>query len=293
MSTPPAPPESFLTAPELPEGVDPRPHPRWPPWTSVLALITALLAALMGALVIGGVASLFGGGFDSPGATIFGTLFQDLCLIASALLFARATGGRPRPWQFGLRPTRLWPAIGWMLATWVGFYAFTAAWVAILGLNPQADKLPEQLGVDDSTAALIGAAFLVAVAAPVAEEFFFRGFLFNALRNWRGVWPAALITGLVFGVIHAGSSDPAFLAPLAFFGFGLCMLYVRTGSLYPCIALHCANNAIAFGATQDWTWQIPILLVSALAVIGLTARAVRRVWPSGRAAPAPAPAPAS
>ena len=27
----------------------------------------------------------------------------------------------------------------------------------------------------------------------------------------------------------------------------------RTGSLYPCIALHCLNNSIAFGVSQDWT----------------------------------------
>jgi membrane protease YdiL (CAAX protease family) len=281
-----------MTAPELPDGVDPRPHPRWPPWTSALALLTALIAALVGAYVIGGAVSAFGADFDSPGATIGGTLFQDACLIGGALLFARMTGS-PRPWQFGLRPARFWPAVGWMLLTWVAFYAFTAAWVAILGLNPDEDKLPEQLGVDDSTAALLGAAFLVAVAAPVAEEFFFRGFFFNALRNWRGVWPAALITGLVFGSIHAGSSDPAFLAPLAFFGFGLCMLYVRTGSLYPCIALHCANNSIAFGATQNWTWQIPVLLVSALATIALAGWVVQRVWSSRGPAPAPAPAPAA
>ena len=58
-------------------------------------------------------------------------------------------------------------------------------------------------------------AFLVAVVAPIAEEFFFRGFFFGALRNWRGLWPAAIITGLVFGAIHVGSAEAAFLLPLA------------------------------------------------------------------------------
>ncbi|MEA2270362.1 MAG: protease family protein [Solirubrobacteraceae bacterium] len=292
MSTPPAPPDSFLSAPELPDGVEPRRHPRWPPWTSALALLTALFGALLGAAVIGAVATVFGADFDSPGVTIGGTLFQDACLIGSALLFARMSGPA-RPWQFGLRPTRFWPALGWMLLTWVAFYAFTAAWVGLLGLNPEEEKLPEQLGVDRSTAAMLGAAFLVSVAAPVAEEFFFRGFFFNALRNWRGVWPAAAITGIVFGSIHAGSSDPAFLAPLAVFGIGLCLLYVRTGSLYPCIALHCVNNSVAFGATQDWTWQIPVLLVAALAIIALGGRALGRVWAARPPAPAPAPAPAA
>jgi membrane protease YdiL (CAAX protease family) len=235
------------------------------------------------------VASAFGADFDSPGVTIAGTVWQGVCFIASALLFARMTGP-PRPWQFGLRATRILPALGWMAVAWVAFYAFTGAWVGLLGLDPDEDQLPEQLGVDESTAAMLGAAFLVAVVAPVAEEFFFRGFFFSALRNWKGTWPAALISGLVFGAIHAGSSDPAFLVPLAFFGVALCLLFVRTGSLYPPIALHCANNALAFGATQDWTWQIPVLFTCALALIWLTGRAVGRIWTPRPPAPAAAAA---
>jgi uncharacterized protein len=288
--SPPSTPESFLSAPELPEGIEPRRSARWAPWSSVAALIAALCAALFGALVIAVVAVPFGGKLTDPppSVTIAGTLFQDLCLIGSALLFARLSGP-VRPWHFGLRPTRLWPAIGWMALAWGSFYLFTGVWVSLLGANPDDDQITEQLGADKSTVALIAVAFLVAVAAPVAEEFFFRGFFFNAVRNWRGVWPAALITGLVFGGIHGSSSDPAFLLPLAFFGFALCMLYVKTGSLYPCIALHCANNAVAFGATQHWTWQIPVLFVCAITIIGLAAVAVRRVW-TPAAAPLPAPA---
>ena len=54
----------------------------------------------------------------------------------------------------------------------------------------------------------------------------------------------------MFGAIHAGSSDPAFLVPLGLLGMGLCLLYVRTGSLYPCVAAHALNNSIAFGVSQ-------------------------------------------
>ena len=162
--------------------------------------------------------------------------------------------------------------------------------MGILGLHPKEDDLPEQLGVNDSAVALIVVALLVAVIAPVAEEFFFRGFFFGALRNWKGTWPAALITGLVFGGIHAGSSDPAYLVPLAGFGLALCLLYAKTGSLYPCIGLHCANNSVAFGVTQDWSWQIPALFAVSMGLLTLLARAVERRWdrPLGPAAPAPA-----
>ena len=42
---------------------------------------------------------------------------------------------------------------------------------------------------------------------------------------------------------------------------------MRTGSLYPCIGLHCANNSVAFGVSQDWTWGIPVLFVASMATI--------------------------
>ena len=64
---------------------------------------------------------------------------------------------------------------------------------------------------------------------------------------WRrmGPWLAALITGVVFGLIHGLSSPIEFLPPLALLGFVLCILRWRTGSIYPCFVLHATNNAIA------------------------------------------------
>lgn len=282
-----APPPSFGSAPELPEGVQrPARHagPRWRPWTAWVALVAALAGALMGGLVIGVIAAIAGADFSNPTAAvnITATIVQDLCLVGVALLFA-SMAGRPLPEQFGLRPTRVGPAVAWMAATFVAFYAVTLVWVSILGANPEDDKLPKELGVDQSTVALVAVAFLVCVLAPIAEEFFFRGFFYGALRNWRGIWPAAILTGLVFGGIHAGSSDVAFLLPLGFFGFALCLLRERTGSLYPCVALHCVNNSIAFGVTQDWGWEIPLVLGGALTVIALVAATVRATW-----TPAPA-----
>ena len=296
MTTEPVPQPPFVdvpaAVPERRDDADPSPHPRWPPWTALVALVAGFAAALFGALVLGVVALAFGANFkhQPPSVQILATIVQDLCLIGSAVAFARMYG-RARPEDFGLRSTRLRPAVGWALLTLAAFFVFTAVFVAIIGASPKDDQLPKQLGVDDSTAAMLAVAFLVAVVAPVAEEFFFRGFCFTALRNWRGLWPAAIGTGLVFGAIHASSADIAFLLPLAFFGFSLCLLYYKTGSLYPGIAVHCTNNCIAFGATQSWTWQIPVLLVASLAVIALIALAVRHA--SSASPPAAAPAAAA
>src|SRR6476646_7259270 len=179
MSTAPSsiPPPSFGVAPERPPGIErpERPEPaRWKPWTAWVALIAGLAGALMGALLIGVVAAIAGASINDPTPAVN---------IAAAILFA-GLAGPPRPVQFGLRPTRLLPAVGWMALGFVAFYIFTAAWVAIVGGANDEQKLPQELGADQSTLALLAVAFLVSVVAPIAEECFFRGFFFGALRNW-------------------------------------------------------------------------------------------------------------
>jgi uncharacterized protein len=293
MSSPPtpAPPPSLHAAPELPEGIErprvggPDSWPPWRPWTAWVALIAGFALALVGSVVVGIVGAAAGAKFDdpTPAMNIASTIVQDGCLVAAALLFA-GMAGRPLPAQFGLRLTSPWKALGWMVAAFVTFYVVTLIWVAIVGGSPDDKKLPEELGADTSTVALLAVAFLVSVVAPMAEEFFFRGFFYGALRNWRGALPAAIVTGVVFGAIHAGSADWEFLLPLGVFGFLLCLLRERTGSLYPGIALHCANNSLAFGVSQDWGWEIPVLLVAALSLIALTALVVRARWTPAAAA---------
>ncbi|MDX6669953.1 MAG: protease family protein [Solirubrobacteraceae bacterium] len=252
--------------PERPEGL-PEPGPPWAPWTAPVALIAAFAVALLGYVVIGGVAGVAGAKFDKPPpwVNIVATMVQDLALIGSALFFARL-GGRVRPGDFGLRRIGVWSGLGWMFVAWLGFFLFTVVWISALGIKER-DNLPSELGADESTIALIAVAVLVTVVAPIAEEFFFRGYFFTALRNWRGIWPAAILTGLVFGGIHAGSAPVGYLVPLAAFGVALCLLYVRTGSLYPCIALHALNNSLAFGVSQGWSWEIPLVMVAANAII--------------------------
>jgi len=286
---PPIWPESVappLERPELPAGAPvPTGRPPWRPWTGVLALIAGFVGATVAALIIGVVAAIGGADIANPpaGVNILATLAQDVCLVLAALFFAR-TSRPPSPEQFGLRRVRIKPALAAIVLGYVGLLAFAALWSAALNLH-ETDKLPDELGVDRSTAALVAVSFLVAVVAPLCEELFFRGYFFTALRNWRGLWPAAILTGLVFGAVHAGSSPVGFLVPLAFFGFILCLIYARTGSLYPCIALHCVNNSIAFGNAEHWSWQIPVLAVGSLAFLTLVLATVRRTW-----GPAPAPA---
>jgi membrane protease YdiL (CAAX protease family) len=78
----------------------------------------------------------------------------------------------------------------------------------------------------------------MAVSAPVVEEIFFRGLLYRSLRNRLSVLPAALIAGVMFGLVHITSYPLDTLPVKAAFGVIACLLYERTGSLLPGIALH-------------------------------------------------------
>lgn len=235
---------------------------RWAPWTAPASLAVAFLFALVGALVVGTVGALFGASFEDPppAVNIAATIVQDAAFIGAAVLFAGRTG-RVLPAQFGLVRTRLRTAIGWTLLAYVAYLVLGQLWAQVVDIDAP-DSLPDSLGVDQSTAALVAVCVLVTVIAPIAEEVFFRGYFYGALRNWRGPWPAALGTGVVFGAVHAFGTEAVFLVPLAILGFMLCVVRERTGSLLPCIVLHAINNALAFSIAENWSAGAGALLVA-------------------------------
>ncbi len=267
--------------PELPDGVwrpePPAPAqdsarlPRWPLWAPFAAMLGTLIVAVVGVGVIALVVEAVGGdtgGDAPPGVTIGGTYVQDIALIGSAFVLARLLDAPVTAGKFGLRLPRLWPAVGWTLLAWAGFFVLSAVWAQLLDITEN-DDLPQELGVDGSTAALVAVAVLVCVLAPIAEELFFRGFCFTALRRTLGMLPAAVLTGIIFGAIHLGGTDIEFIVPLMVFGFFLCLLYVWTGSLVPCIVLHALNNALALGVSQDWGAATVAAMAGAAAAVTL------------------------
>ena len=238
---PPPPPDR----PELPEGA----APRWPAWYAGVGFLVALIATL---IVVGILAAATGATADDedPTFTIVATFLQGLIFIGTAVLFASLTR-KPKPEQFGLRPARFWPAAGWAALGMLTFYALVALYSVIV--QPDAEQsVAQDLGADQGTFGMIAAGFMVICVAPIAEEFFFRGFFYRALRSRWSILGAAAIDGLLFGVIHydfTGADALLILPPLAILGFIFCLVYERTGSIYPTIAMHSFNNAIAFGVT--------------------------------------------
>lgn len=135
--------------------------------------------------------------------------------------------------------------------------------------------------------------FLVAILATsplqaAAEEYFFRGYLLQALQSaLRGPWLGVVASALLFALFHGTQNLPLFLDR---FGFGLLagVLVVRTGGLEAGIAAHVANNVSAFvwaglgstiaevKATQVIGWMDAAVDLAGFAVFTLAAIWVAR-----------------
>ena len=168
--------------------------PDWPPWMAPAALLGALVLAAVGGLIVDLPAAAFGVSITSShipgGLEIADTVVQDLVFVLTAILFARMGGRKVRSWQFGLRPPRLrllWTVL-LPLGLFVAFLIFSVIWAGILDESTK-EKILEQLGANEGTSLLLLSAALTCVIAPICEEFLFRGFIFTALRNWKGMWP--------------------------------------------------------------------------------------------------------
>ena len=86
---------------------------------------------------------------------------------------------------------------------------------------------------------LLGAGLL----APVAEELFFRGFLYTALRQRLGITAAVTISSLVFAIGHIDALGV--VAASFIMGIALALAYEYTRSLWVAIAIHAVNNTLA------------------------------------------------
>jgi hypothetical protein len=118
----------------------------------------------------------------------------------------------------------------------------------------------------------------VSIAAPLFEEFFFRGLFLRGLMAPGGApTRAVVISAVVFSAFHL---DPiGFLARVEL-GLLFGLLFVRTGSLWPCLLAHAANNAVStvlyftareLESPQDVSTQTEVLSVLGLSAIGLLA----------------------
>ncbi|GIV15838.1 MAG: hypothetical protein KatS3mg022_1273 [Armatimonadota bacterium] len=87
---------------------------------------------------------------------------------------------------------------------------------------------------------------VVAVAAPIGEELFFRGFVFNVLRNRMNCTSAVWLSAALFALLHASVKN---FLPILVIGVLLARLYARTGSLWSSVVMHGTFNFLSALAT--------------------------------------------
>ncbi|KQV91106.1 hypothetical protein ASD15_03385 [Massilia sp. Root351] len=84
---------------------------------------------------------------------------------------------------------------------------------------------------------------LTVLAAPLFEEFIFRGLIFGGLRRMAGALPAALGSAALFAIVH----PPLAMVPVFVLGLCTAWAYERSKSLLAPMLVHAAYNAMVLG----------------------------------------------
>lgn len=212
---------------------------RW--WDALIVFILAqgATAALLGAVIAGGA--------ERRAVVPLAVALTHLTLIVLTLLWVRSRA----PDQLGriLGPVRAHShdlLVG--AAAGLGAFVLTNLMVGSivqLVVEEAGSELPavqeglrEALRHPVSGLTVAGAAVLL---APIGEELFFRGMLFQGLRRSLPLWPAIVLSGLAFGLSHLEVLAFVLLFPV---GMYFAWLFHRRGSLLVPVAAHATFNLV-------------------------------------------------
>ena len=130
--------------------------------------------------------------------------------------------------------------LGLAVPAWIGatlISALVSVVLKALGVTQSPGPVDQLIKRGDPVVLLVA----LVLVAPVAEELFFRGVVFNAWERERGPRVAVYGSATLFAAIHG-----VFLfVPILVLGMLLAQLYRRTRSLPATMALHAGFNAIS------------------------------------------------
>lgn len=248
----------------------------WFPILSILAVYIA--ASLLLGMLFGNLEALYDPAFWSF-ATYVGSF---LVTIGYAVVLRGGWGlevpsFRPEKWK--INPRLVMGGVILMLATGIV-------------LTPLLDKLPDTYieMLDDYMQGGFWPMLTAVVAAPILEEFLFRGIIQKNLVRRMGPFVGILLGSLIFGGIHLIPQQVVYASCL---GLILGTVYYLTGSLNSAIAVHFVNNGLTsllymvFGTSDGlerkilgggtlWNWAYAISAFLLLAGIWYAVNRIRR-----------------
>jgi len=173
---------------------------------------------------------------------------NELALLGTVLLWVRLVH-KKKPSALGFR--KLTP-VNALIGVGIGLGGLFVAGIINVALTTiiksfthRTVEAPQQIPVQDSPGGAVLAIIGISVIllAPLAEEAFFRGFVFQGLRRWARPSIAILISAAVFGLAHL---IPLIMLPIFGLGILLASIVESRGSLVPSIVAHMTFNAIGF-----------------------------------------------
>lgn len=145
-------------------------------------------------------------------------------------------------------PAALGQGLFYFFASLLCIYGIALGWQSILKLGNRAGlsiNLTEQPAVElfrtaaSDPVSFLALAFVAVVVAPISEELVFRAGFYRFFSGRMGKISAAVLSGLLFGFLHANLVS---FLPLAAFGILLCFIYEVTGNLRVPIFVHAIFN---------------------------------------------------
>ena len=105
--------------------------------------------------------------------------------------------------------------------------------------------------------------FCVGIFGPLVEEVLFRGMVFGKLRRVFSFWPAALISGAIFGLYHMNLVQGIYAGV---FGIILAYVFEKTETIWGCYLLHAFFNLSSYviegyeTALRSVGFEMPVLI---------------------------------
>jgi membrane protease YdiL (CAAX protease family) len=121
----------------------------------------------------------------------------------------------------------------------IGIIAMISVVINVIKYVPPKQPVVELFLKERNAPFLLYTSLFAAIAGPVIEELFFRGFVYNAIKKYIGIFWATLLTAAMFAGLH--THLVGFL-PILALGILLAYLYEKTGTLISSITVHMIHN---------------------------------------------------